>query len=205
WKTQVAESGSAAWARSMGVRMGSLERGSIDLGAFGRGPRDSAAALRAAKQSWTYEDGKRWLDRTLADPTRNKPASSSMDPAYVYQRAKLGLVETRIGDLSDPNNLIWADKVAMDPDKVVALDTKFVTKPGEPKSLWEGTAPPFLYNENGRVAQELLKYKRVLEDPTNPVGRLRVITNTEKARTFIEGYLRELFGPGIDIQVVVDP
>ena len=162
-----------------------------------------------------YEQGGRWVDpqnqiNWLTD-LQNGPDTGPMElrtrrtinnnePYADYQRRVAGPEEYRLRSSTD--DPIWADSVHIDPDGVVAVDAKYVKQPGTPSSMYEGTSPEFLLRE---FDGEMPRYGAVIRDPANPVARLRIITNTDKAAEFLSSRARTLLGPDIDIEVVVIP
>jgi hypothetical protein len=88
----------------------------------------------------------------------------------------------------------------VDPDTVVAMEAKYVVKPSS--SSYEGDFPEFMLFKFDR---EMVRYRGVLEDGVNPVTRLRLVTNTERAAEFLEARARETLGPDVDFVVKVLP
>ena len=48
---------------------------------------------------------------------------------------------------------------------------------------------------------EMNRYRRLVEDPSNPVSRVRIITNTEDGADYLRQRARRLLGPTIDLDV----
>ncbi|MGV1008799.1 MAG: restriction endonuclease fold toxin-2 domain-containing protein [Dermatophilaceae bacterium] len=51
-----------------------------------------------------------------------------------------------------------------------------------------------MYREFDR---EMARYGQIPADPSNPVGRLRIVTNTEKAVEFLTSRARQTPSPGL--------
>ena len=120
-----------------------------------------------------------------------------------YQRRVAGPDEVRLNP-DDVDDRIWADGMSVDPDKVVAVEAKFVVDPG-PKSMYEGARPAAvqeLLMKN--FDDEMRRYGVALADPATPVGRLRIVTSTDAAAQYLGDRARGLL-PGADVQVVVIP
>lgn len=119
-----------------------------------------------------------------------------------YQRDVAGLTEV----LLNPDNKdtqIWADGLGLDPDAVVAVEAKYVQNPGS-GGLYEGGAPPEI--EDLLMEQfdnEMARYGAALLDPSSPVQRLRIVTNTDAAAAYLEERARGLLPAGADLQVIV--
>ncbi len=137
-----------------------------------------------------------WVRQLLADPSLTKPATGNAAPD-VFQRTHLGPTEVK---LTSHGEAIWADGLQLDPDKVVAADAKYVLDPGHPKAMYEGGRPEFVYRQ---FDDEMRRYKLVLEDSSNPVARLRIVTNSEAAARFLAERARGILGPDADLVVVV--
>jgi len=77
---------------------------------------------------------------------------------------------------------------------------KYVGTPG--RSMYEGKAPPamldFLLAD---FDSEMNRYRHLVEDPHNPVSRVRIITNTQDGADFLRQRARRLLGPAIDLDV----
>lgn len=102
-----------------------------------------------------------------------------------------------------PDSRLWADSLGLDPDRVVAVEAKFAR--GGRTPMYEGRADPrmqemFMEDVDG----EMRRYRDVILDEHNPVGRLRLVANTEAAATYLGERARGLLGPGVDFQVVVE-
>ena len=52
---------------------------------------------------------------------------------------------------------------------------------------------------------EVRRYGAVIRDGANPVSRLNIITNTERAADFLGTRARSILGSDIDIEVTVQP
>lgn len=45
------------------------------------------------------------------------------------------------------------------------------------------------------------RYRHLVEDPSNPVSRVRIITNTQDGADYLRQRARRLLGPTIDLDV----
>jgi hypothetical protein len=136
----------------------------------------------------------------VADPAHVKPVTSG-EPWAGYQRANAGSHEVAL-PTDDPSVGIWADGLAIDPDRVVAVEVKFVTRPG--RSLYEGSAPvQILERAMGGFDKEMERYARVIRYAANPVERIRIVTNTVAAASFLGDRARKIVGDEIDLDVQV--
>lgn len=99
---------------------------------------------------------------------------------------------------------IRADGIAVDVDSVVAVDAKFTGNPL--RSPYTGTAPGFMQgNVLAEFDSEIWRYGHVIDDPANPVGRLRIIANTPESLAFLTERARSVLGDGFDIVGVLQP
>jgi hypothetical protein len=147
---------------------------------------------------WSDPEARRqWVDQWLADPTHLERETHA-GPEYDFQRRYAGeyQVKLRIPD----GTQIKADGLTVDPDTVVALDTKYVVAPGGGRQLYEGGRPEFMYRQ---FDHEMERYAKVLREVSNPVSRLRLITNSERAAEFLAARARKILGDGIDLVVIV--
>lgn len=139
----------------------------------------------------------------MSDPLTSR-AFTRTQPWGDYQRQVAGHREARLGKKDvgpqHEDERIWADSLHLDPDTVVAAEAKYVSSPG--RSLYEGQVPPAL--REVLLADfdfEMDRYAKVIADPDNPVGRLRIIASTQAAADFLGARARRILGPGIDLQV----
>ena len=73
-------------------------------------------------------------------------------------------------------------------------------------SPYTGTMPPFLQEQAlAKLDDQLLRYRAIVDDPGNPIDRLRLITNDPQAAEYLLARARQLFGAGADIVVEVRP
>lgn len=139
-----------------------------------------------------------WVDRWLADPRHVVPERHP-GPAYDYQRAHAGDVQVQLRTHDDSVEIL-ADGLHVDPDKVVAVDAKYVVHPDSGRSVYEGGRPEFLYKE---FDDEMRRYAAVVRDPENPVDRVRIVTNTDKAARYLAERASRILGPDVELDVVV--
>jgi len=132
------------------------------------------------------------------DQRTRRPSTSDANWAD-YQRRVASSEEYR---LTGGGKEIWADGVRVDPNGVTEVDAKFVTEPGSPSGLYEGTSPGFLLKD---FDDEMARYGAIIRDGSNPVTQLNIITNTQKAADFLGDRARAILGPDIDIKVTVQP
>jgi len=182
----------AAWRAA---RRGMLrdERGAIDLSAFAR-HQDWSDPVR--RQQWVAD---RYADAN-ADMRR---AARGRPDDLAYQVRTAGDDEIRLVT-SDGRTAIWADGVHVDPDGVVAVDAKHVRSPG--RSMYEGTVPAGMRDRLMReFDEEMRRYGAVLNDPGNPVDRLRLFTDQPAAAAFLRQRASGILGPGVHVDVVLVP
>jgi len=125
-------------------------------------------------------------------------------PAYRYQRAVAGDPEVSLECSERPRDIIWADGLAIDPDTVVAIEAKYVVRPG--RAIHEGTAPTFMQERGLRDFDgEMERYAQAIRYTGNPVGRLRLVTSTQAAAEFLGARARRILGDDIDLDVRHEP
>lgn len=89
---------------------------------------------------------------------------------------------------------------------MVTIDAKWVNKPGAPNAFNEGRIPEFMRERvEGGFVDEIIRYGKVISDPTNPVDRLRLTVSTEAAGDYWGRLAREHLGPDADIEVRLEP
>ena len=145
--------------------------------------REEAAAAKLAN----WDDPRRvqkWFDDL---PTRTHPPTT---PAYQYQHRVLGTdVERQIS--SGIGDEIWADSITTDGRGItMAWDAKY-TESG-PRALYEGHAPKFIIK---KFDAEIVKYREVINSPSNPVSQLNLVTNTPEAATYLGNRARKASAP----------
>lgn len=118
-----------------------------------------------------------------------------------FQRRHAGEHEIRL-TTDDPDDAIWADGIAVDPDTVVAVEAKFVDKPS--RSMYEGkVSQPMLDVLLVRFDNEVKRYGKVIRHGDNPVSRLRLVVSTEAGGAYLGARARRLLGDDIDLDVQV--
>jgi uncharacterized protein YukE len=148
----------------------------------------------------------RWIDELYDAPTEesgaHRRAVTSTAPWAQYQVQATGSAfEYR---LTGGSGKIWADHVRLDADGIAAMDAKLVTTPG--RSIYEGNAPPFVVDRAmAKFDDEIERYVAVINEPGNPVARLRIPTSTQDAVAFLQARAESIAGPGIDVQVYFHP
>jgi len=196
----------------------------------GRGTRDlidlyrrDPAAFRAALRTRAMDDTgsinwselwrspierQRWVDDYLSDPANTfVRRHGDTDPAWLrYQQQHAGPREVRLRSIDENGNVVKidADGLHVDPDNVVAADTKWVDNPA--RSSFQGDFSAGGQNVMMRVFDlEMRRYGVIAQDPTNPIGRIRIITNTQRAADYLGARARVILGDGVDLDVVVKP
>lgn len=87
---------------------------------------------------------------------------------------------------------------------MVAVDAKFTANPL--RSPYTGTTPAFMQGDVlAEFDSEVWRYGRVIDDPGNPVGRLRLIANTPESLAFLTARARSILGDGVDVVGVLQP
>ncbi|QNE18146.1 hypothetical protein F1D05_09900 [Kribbella qitaiheensis] len=153
------------------------------------------------ERQWTDPEKRRsWVEERLADPEHTKPVTSDK-PWAQYQRARVGDVEVEL-QTAEPGSTIWADGLEIDPDTVVVVEVKYVTRPD--RSLYEGTVPPRMLEVMLRpFDREMYRYASVVQHNANPVERIRLVTSTDAAARFLGERARRILGEDIDLDIQV--
>lgn len=153
--------------------------------------------------AWSDPDARTaWLQRWTADPNHTRKLTSTT-PWADFQRLHAGDEEVKL-KTSDGRNDIWADGVSLDPDRIVAVEAKYVANPG--RSIYEGAvAQPLLDKLLEDFDREMRRYGAIVRDHGNPVARLRLVASTERAGQFLGERARRILGSDIDIEVQVRP
>lgn len=174
------------------TKAGWFARSADDVLAVSRGPYPPGSPwLDAAARQ-------RWVDELLEGHSAG-PQPSVANWAD-YQRRVAGPLEV---DLYGDGIKIRADGVAVDPDAVVAVDAKFQTSPSSP---YIGTADPRVLDMMlSQFDDEVRRYGLVIDDPSNPVARLRIVANTPEAVEFMTARARGVLGDGYDVVGVLEP
>lgn len=159
-------------------------------------PGSTGASIAASGRWLNPQERRDWVNARLADVDNTKPVTSTKDWAN-YQRRTTGPVEVKLGE---GKKTVWADGLQVDPDAAVVAEAKYVGAPG--RSLYEGKAPPamldFLLAD---FDSEMNRYRHLVEDPSNPISRVRIITNTQDSAEFLRQRASRLLGPTIDLDV----
>jgi hypothetical protein len=165
-----------------------------------------APARSPLAAAWrTPEARQQWVDTQLSPANPNRRDTVTGGEPGAYQRRVAGPDEVLLNPDLD-KQAIWADGISLDPDMVVAVEAKYVVEPG-PQSMYEGAG------RRPRAVQEMLmrnfdtemhRYGLALADPATPVGRLRIVTNTDAAAQYLGERARTLL-PHADVQIVVTP
>ncbi len=147
------------------------------------------------RQEWVNA---RYVDPNLGNAGMRRAAVPTREGDLAYQLQTAGPDEIRL--IGPDGDHIWADGLTVDPDAVVALETKNVRDPG--RSINEGTAPSFIVDD-AMVGfnREIERYAAVITGPRNPVTRLRIVAATQEAATFLEQRARSIVGPDFDLHV----
>lgn len=136
------------------------------------------------------------MNQRLADIDNTKPVTSTKDWGD-YQRRTTGPVEVKLGE---GKKVVWADGLQVDPDAAVVAEAKYVAAPG--RSMYEGKTPPAMLDLLlADFDSEMVRYRELVEDPRNPVSRIRIITNTPDAVDFLRERAGRLLGPKINLDV----
>lgn len=167
----------------------------------------TSAARRLYEAGSRWEDPverARWLEEYAGGSVAENPnlrRIPATGPANLYQLDQTGPAEVRF---TTNGQVSWADGVQLDSDAVAAVEVKFSGTPG--RSPYTGTAPAFITDpEMLRFEGQIRQYGEVLADGSNPVARLRLVTNEQAVADFLGPRARALLGPDIDFQIVVRP
>lgn len=165
----------------------------------------SVAARRLYDAGSRWEDSAeraRWLEDYTRGPVEENPNLRRIPlnrPEDFFQLGETGLLETRISGLGKE---VWADGVMLDPDAVAAVEVKYSGTPG--RSPYTGTAPPFLVERAmEKFDDHITRYAAALADESNPVARMRLVTNEQAVADFLGPRARTILGPDVDFEVVV--
>lgn len=186
------------------------------IGLYRRDP----AAFRAAMRSRAVDDAgavnwsklwagptarQRWVDDYLSDPANTFVRTHKNDPDWLaYQQKHAGPREVRLRGVGPGGREreIFADGLHVDKDSVVAAESKWVENPA--RSSFQGDFPPKVQDMMMKdFDDEMFRYAAVIRDPSNPVGRLRIITSTEPAARYLLARARRILGDDIDLQVII--
>ncbi|MFB6724888.1 restriction endonuclease fold toxin-2 domain-containing protein [Kribbella sp. NPDC056345] len=153
------------------------------------------------ERQWTDPEKRRsWVEERLADPEHTKPVTSDK-PWAQYQRARVGDVEVEL-QTAEPGSMIWADGLEIDPDTVVVVEVKYVSRPD--RSLYEGNVPPRMLEMMLRpFDHEMYRYASVVQHNANPIERIRLVTSTDAAARFLGERARKILGEDIDLDIQV--
>ncbi|MFF7155698.1 polymorphic toxin-type HINT domain-containing protein [Streptomyces sp. NPDC008139] len=96
---------------------------------------------------------------------------------------------------------VWADGLDMNTSEL--LDAKYVGNPGRSPFVPGGKVPGFIQAKiDAKMGDEFSRYAAVINDPGNPLTRLRVITNMPGAVPYFQGLMQQYGVPG---SVVLSP
>ncbi|MGH4000761.1 MAG: restriction endonuclease fold toxin-2 domain-containing protein, partial [Pseudonocardiaceae bacterium] len=164
-------------------------------------PAEPATGSMATQAIWTDQGARdEWVREWTSQPGIATPERGS-GPEYDFQRKHAGSDTVRLQADFGKTEIV-ADGLHVDPDDVVAVDAKYVLKPGSPKSMYEGKRPDFLMRDFDR---EMKRYSRVVQDTANPVSRIRIVTNTDLAGEFLGDRARRMLGEDVDLTVDIQP
>jgi hypothetical protein len=180
-----------------------------ELPGGGRGETPSGAGADSSSDESPEPDGslwddpdrrQKWVADWVADPAHTQAVPSDQ-PWARYQRTHAGDLEVRL-ETDDPEDKIWADGLVVDPDNVVAVEAKYVTRPDS--SMYEGNVPAFMLDRLFRdFDREMERYGNVARHQANPVDRIRIVTNTDAAARFLGERARGVIGPDVGLEVLV--
>lgn len=162
---------------------------------------DTTRDAKPDHDRWSDPDARQaWVDEWTADPDNTKPVTST-EPWAKYQREHAGDREVKLRT-DNPDDTIWADGIAHDPETVVAAEAKYVVN--SDKSMYEGKAPAKILDVLlSDFDREMRRYGNVVRHEDNPVGRIRLITNTDAAATFLGDRARRVVGEDVRVDVEV--
>ncbi|NNJ03423.1 sugar-binding protein [Streptomyces sp. PKU-MA01144] len=112
--------------------------------------------------------------------------------AQAYQIAHTGATEYRaVGG----GERVWAD--GLDRNTGELLDAKFIEKPGRSPFIPGSGIPDFIRSKiTAKMDDEFSRYAAVINDPSNPLTGLRVITNHSGAVPYFQGLMQQHGIPG---------
>ncbi|WP_240981788.1 MULTISPECIES: polymorphic toxin-type HINT domain-containing protein [unclassified Streptomyces] len=112
--------------------------------------------------------------------------------AQAYQIAHTGATEYRaVGG----GERVWAD--GFDRNTGELLDAKFIEKPGRSPFIPGSGIPDFIRSKiTAKMDDEFSRYAAVINDPSNPLTGLRVITNHSGAVPYFQGLMQQHGIPG---------
>lgn len=162
---------------------------------------DKINDARSEPDRWSDPDaGQAWVAEWTSEPEHIKLVTSA-EPWAKYQREHAGDHEVKL-TTDNPRDKIWADGLAVDSDRVVAVEAKYVTNPD--RSLYEGRAPSFMVDSLMKgFDDEMRRYGEIIRHGENPVARLRIVTNTEAAAAFLGERASRVIGEDVDLVVEV--
>lgn len=186
--------------------------GGVSLVGPGSLSTDAVSMLRSATPElitppvhWSAQSTERWIDFHRAHPATALPISGGNETAAVFQQHNLGRTESLIST-ADGTAYVKSDTVGILPGGAVAIDAKFVASPGMASSGLEGTVaePRIQAIIDARISSELARYAAVINDPTNPLDTMRIVTNSDAAAAHV-GQLAARVAAGVNFEIVVVP
>jgi hypothetical protein len=162
---------------------------------------DTVRDAKPGPDRWSDPDARQaWVDEWTADPDNTKPVTST-EPWAKYQREHTGDREVKLRT-DNPDDTIWADGISHDPETVVAAEAKYVVN--SDKSMYEGKAPAKILDVLlSDFDREMRRYGNVVRHEDNPVGCIRLITNTDAAAIFLGDRARRVVGEDVRVDVEV--
>ncbi|RLD17560.1 MAG: hypothetical protein DRI69_12025, partial [Bacteroidetes bacterium] len=113
---------------------------------------------------------------------------------YKYQKRILGTLTERRIPLKKPHNFT-KDNLDVDGFELstgTLIDTKYVGNPSNSPYTGASNFPPI----QDDLLDELKRYKHIINDVDTPVRALKIVTNNEQAKTYLEGIMNSLSIPG---------
>lgn len=154
-------------------------------------------------EDWSDPEARQaWIDARLSDPDHTKLVAFD-EPWARYQREHAGDVEARL-TITDPPDQIWVDGLAVDPDRAVAVEAKFVSNPG--RSMYESNVPEAMLDillED--FDDEMRHYGDLARDTGNPITRIRLVVSSEKTGAFLGERARRPISDGVEFDIQVRP
>jgi hypothetical protein len=113
-------------------------------------------------------------------------------PAYVYQRRVVGETEYNVAPAGKPDT--WADGINR--ERGLMQDAKY--RQGDSSFYDPDSLPPFLRDRAIQdMDQRLVKYRDAIQDSSNPLRGLEIVTNDQRAANFVRQRMDELDVPGV--------
>ncbi|WP_128683551.1 hypothetical protein [Actinomyces qiguomingii] len=105
----------------------------------------------------------------------------------------------RIVPTGIPGETVAIDKITLEDDYATSWLSKYA---GDPATQYRGARPRGLYRQLDR---ELERHGRTINHPSNPLGKLILVTNTKQSVALLQQRAREVLGADFPVTVKLMP